>query len=101
MAITRKDVEYVTHLSRIELTGEEADAFTGELAKIVDYVDKLAELDVSSVEPLAFAVEAGNVLRRDVPAPGLSRDDALRNAPSAAGGFFRVPPVIGETGGAP
>ena len=94
MAITRKDVEYVAHLSRIELTDEEAARFTSQLEKIVPYVDKLAELDVSNVEPLAFASEAGNVLRADEPGKEISREDALGNAPAAAGGYFRVPPVI-------
>ncbi len=94
MAITRKDVDYVAHLSRIEMSDEEAGRFTDQLEKIVAYVDKLSEVDVSGVEMLAFAAEAGNVSRDDTPVDGLSRDDALRNAPQAGGGFFRVPPVI-------
>ncbi len=94
MAITRKDVEYVAHLSRIEITGEEAARFTEQLEKIVSYVDKLGEVDVSGVDPLAFAAEAGNVVREDSPADSLTPAEALRNAPQAAGGFFRVPQVI-------
>jgi len=94
VAITRKDVDYVAHLSRIDMTEDEAAALTAQLEKIVGYVDKLAELDVSRVEPLAFATEAGNVLRKDVPRDGITREDALGNAPAAGGGYFRVPPVI-------
>ena len=94
MAITRKDVEYVAHLSRIELTGDEAARFTSQLEKIVAYVDKLSGLDVSGVEPLAFAAEAGNVLRADEPGEELPRAEALGNAPAAGAGYFRVPRVI-------
>ena len=94
MAVTRRDVEYVAHLSRIELSGEELDLFASQLEKIVEYVDKLADADVEGVEPLAFAAAAGNVLREDAPRDGLSREGALANAPAAGGGYFRVPPVI-------
>ena len=94
MPITRKDVEYVAHLSRIELSADEAARFTSQLEKIVGYVDKLRGVDVSGVEPLTFAAEAGNVLRADEPKQSLPQSDVLKNAPSAGGGFFRVPPVI-------
>jgi aspartyl-tRNA(Asn)/glutamyl-tRNA(Gln) amidotransferase subunit C len=92
--ITRKDVEYVAALSRIDLDEAEKERFTHQLAKIVEYVDKLNELDVSGVEPMSHAVDLRNVMREDTPRPSLGRDDALANAPARQDGFFKVPRVI-------
>ena len=92
--ITRKQVEYVADLSRIELTEEEKEKFAGQLGKIVEYVEQLNELDVSRVEPMSHAVELQNVRREDVVKPSLTPDEALSNAPDRKDGFFRVPKVI-------
>ena len=93
MAIGREDVAHVARLSRLELTEEEMDTFTGQLGRIVEYFDKLRELDVSDESPMMHAAE-GALLRDDEPRPTLPRKKALENAPSAGDGFFRVPPVI-------
>ena len=92
--ITRKQVEYVADLSRIELTEEEKEKFAGQLGKIVEYVEQLNELDVSRVEPMSHAVELQNVQREDAVKPSLTPDEALANAPDRKDGFFRVPKVI-------
>ena len=99
MAIDRETVERVARLARLEFGPDEIDGFAAQLARIVDYVDKLTELDVSDDEPMAHAAH-GALLRDDVPGESLSRKDALGGAPSSGGGFFRVPPVIdSESGG--
>ena len=97
MAIDRETVERVARLARLEFAPDEIEELTSQLARIVDYVDKLRELDVSDDEPMAHAAH-GALLREDVPAGSLPRKDALGGAPSAAGGFFRVPPVIDDSG---
>jgi len=93
VAIERADVERAARLARLELGEEETALFTKQLARIVEYVGKLSELDVAGVEPMAHASEEA-LLREDVPRDGLARKDALAGAPSATDGFFRVPPVI-------
>ncbi|MHC4250126.1 MAG: Asp-tRNA(Asn)/Glu-tRNA(Gln) amidotransferase subunit GatC [Planctomycetota bacterium] len=97
MAIDRATVEHVARLARLEFAPDEIEEFASQLARIVDYVDKLKELDVSSDEPMAHAAH-GALLREDVAGGSLPRKDALGGAPSAGGGFFRVPPVIDDAG---
>jgi len=92
--ITRKDVEYVAALARIDLDEADRERFAHQLATIVEYVEKLNELDVSRVEPMSHAVELRNVMRDDVPRPSLPPGDALANAPARRDGFFQVPRVI-------
>lgn len=89
----RMDVEHIARLARLELHPGEIEAFARQLGRIIEYVDKLAELDVSHDEPMMHAAE-GASLREDVPGEGLERKKVLGGAPSASDGFFRVPPVI-------
>jgi len=93
MAIGCDDVAHIARLSRLRLSEEEMETFTGQLARIVEYFDKLRELDVGGEEPMMHAAE-GALLRDDTPRPTLPRSKALENAPSSGDGFFRVPPVI-------
>ena len=93
MAIERRDVEHVARLARLELREDEIETFTGQLGRILAYVDKLGELDVGAEEPMMHAAE-GAAFREDVRGETLERGKALGGAPSAADGFFRVPPVI-------
>jgi aspartyl-tRNA(Asn)/glutamyl-tRNA(Gln) amidotransferase subunit C len=93
MAIGRDDVAHVAQLSRLELSDEEMETFTGQLARIVEYFDKLRELDVDGEEPMMHAAE-GALLREDSLGQTLPRAKALENAPSSGDGFFLVPPVI-------
>jgi len=64
---------------------------TGELAKILAHIDKMSELDVAAVPPTAHVLDVVNVAREDRPQYGLSRADALRNAPAVSDDCFRVP----------
>ena len=94
------DAELVRHigkLSRIELSQQQVDTFTGQLASILSYFDKLAELNTDNIEPMAHAVELRNVLADDVPRQSLTAEQALANAPQRDGDFFKVPKVIGES----
>jgi aspartyl-tRNA(Asn)/glutamyl-tRNA(Gln) amidotransferase subunit C len=94
MKITRKEVEYVAHLARLELTPEEADQFTGQLGQILEYFDKLKELDTGSIEPTSHAVPMANAFREDEVKASYDQETALKNAPAKEGGFFRVPKII-------
>jgi len=90
-------VRHVGRLSRIELSEEEVAVFRRQLAAILEYFGKLQELNTDSVEPLVHPVELSNVLADDTPAPGLTTDQALANAPARDGALFQVPRVIGDS----
>lgn len=93
MAIDLEDVRHVAKLARLDMPEEELSVFAEQLGRIVEYFDKLEQLDVSNEQPMMHAAE-GATLRDDVPGPRLPRKDALEGAPSAGDGFFRVPPII-------
>lgn len=89
--IEREQVLHVARLSRLRLTDREVDSLSGELSSILDHVDRLAEVDIDGVEPTSHVVPLENVLRDDLPRPGLSRETALSQAPDPHDGAFRVP----------
>lgn len=88
------DVEHIAHLARLYLTGEERERYGAQLSSILNYVEKLKELDTSGIEPTSHVLAMGNVMREDDVRPSLSKDDALMNAPDRADGFYRVPKII-------
>jgi aspartyl-tRNA(Asn)/glutamyl-tRNA(Gln) amidotransferase subunit C len=94
MSAANFDVPYIAHLARIELTPTEEQKLGAQLNQILDYIEKLKEVDVSAVEPTAHAVPMVNVTRPDEVRPGLSNEEALRNAPVKAGGLFIVPKIV-------
>ena len=89
--IDHDDVRHVARLARLRLAPAEAERMTTELARILDHIDKIGELDLAGVEPTAHVLAVSDVLRPDKPRPSLSRDDALRNAPATSDECFRVP----------
>jgi len=89
--ITDDDVRYVARLARLRLGPGEAERMTGELAKILEHIDKMSELDTADVPPTAHVLDVVNVQRADKVRPSLTRDDALKNAPAVADDSFRVP----------
>jgi aspartyl-tRNA(Asn)/glutamyl-tRNA(Gln) amidotransferase subunit C len=94
MKITRKEVEHVALLARLNLAEEELETFTGQMDAILAYVDKLNELDTSNIVPTAHAVPMENAFRADEVRPSIGTENALANAPERVEGFFRVPKVI-------
>ena len=88
------DVAYVARLARLELTAEETALFQTQLAQVLEHAEKLREVDVEGVEPAAHALPMFDVLREDVPRPGLTQEEALRNAPRTANRLFIVTKVI-------
>lgn len=94
MSSPQLDVRYVANLARVQLTEEEVSAFEKQLAPVLDHVNQLSRVDVSSVEPTAHANPVFNVFRADEPRDGLDREDAMANAPRKANGLFVVTKVI-------
>jgi aspartyl-tRNA(Asn)/glutamyl-tRNA(Gln) amidotransferase subunit C len=97
MPLTEKDVRYVADLAHLELTEEEIRKFLPQLDSILEYVQKLNELDTSHIEPMAQVTYPGSenaALRADEPRQRFSQDEALANAPEQGAGSFKVPRVI-------
>ena len=94
MGLSKQEVDRVAHLARLELSEEMAEKMAGQLNQVLDLFAKLNELDTTGVEPLSHPGALASVLREDVPTGSLPPEAALRNAPDAADGFFRVPRVI-------
>jgi aspartyl-tRNA(Asn)/glutamyl-tRNA(Gln) amidotransferase subunit C len=92
--ITRREVEHVARLARLELTEDEKETMTRQLDSILGYMEKLNELDTSQVEPTSHVIPMVNVMREDEVRPSLSPEDALANAPDREDAFFRVPRII-------
>jgi aspartyl-tRNA(Asn)/glutamyl-tRNA(Gln) amidotransferase subunit C len=88
------DVAYVAQLATIRLTDEEARLFQRQLPVILAYVDKLRRLDVSGIEPTSHGQPVYNVLRDDVPEPGLDSERVLANAPARLRDTFKVPRIV-------
>ncbi|HEX6236631.1 MAG TPA: Asp-tRNA(Asn)/Glu-tRNA(Gln) amidotransferase subunit GatC [Acidimicrobiales bacterium] len=94
--ITRDDVAHVARLARLELSDDELDTFTEQLAKVLDHARDVEALDVADVPPTSHPYPLANVLRNDETRPCLDREDVLAAAPDVEDGMFRVPPVLGE-----
>ena len=93
MAITREDVLHVARLARLEIPESEVEHVREELGAILEAVGKVAELDLSDIEPTSHPLAVVNVWAEDEPRPSLSPEDALANAPDPVNGAFRVPAV--------
>lgn len=92
--ITKADVEHVANLARLELTEEEKETYTQQLNQILDYAERLNQLDTSSVAPTAHVLPLKNVFREDKAEQVMTNEEALANAPAAEKGFFRVPKIV-------
>jgi aspartyl-tRNA(Asn)/glutamyl-tRNA(Gln) amidotransferase subunit C len=89
-------VRHVANLASLSLSGDEAARFTGELAKIVDYVAQLDALDTTGVPPTAHVLLDRMPLRADEPRAGLTHEEALAQAPVVEGEGFAVPAFVDE-----
>jgi len=90
--LSRDQVLHVARLARLELTSEEVERFGGELSKVLDHIELIAELgDLEDVPPTSHVIDVENALRADEPRPSLPVEKALENAPDAVAGGFRVP----------
>jgi aspartyl-tRNA(Asn)/glutamyl-tRNA(Gln) amidotransferase subunit C len=89
--IDRAQVLHVARLARLELSDEEVERMSAELSKVLDYIEKISELDLEGVPPTSHVVEVTEALRGDEPRPSLPREEALATAPAVADDGFEVP----------
>ena len=88
------EIDHVALLARLELEDEEKELFSKQVGSIIEYVDKLNELDIDDVEPTAHVLPIKNVFREDDLRDSFPREKALQNAPRKNDGFYRVPKII-------
>jgi aspartyl-tRNA(Asn)/glutamyl-tRNA(Gln) amidotransferase subunit C len=94
MALTSEEVLHIARLARIALTDEDVARFTAQLSGILDHFTALAAVDTEGLEPTAHPLPLSNVMRADLVAPSLPRDEALANAPRIEEGYVRVRAVL-------
>lgn len=92
--ISDETIEYVGILAKLELSEEEKEQAKQDIGRMLDYVDKLNELDTSGVEPMSHIFPVHNVFRDDVVTNGDDRDNLLKNAPKVKDGSWQVPKTV-------
>ena len=94
--ITADDVRKVAQLARLDLPDDTIATYTGQLERILDYVDQLQAVDTEGVLPTTRAVEVVNATREDTVVDTDVRQDLLDQAPQREGAFFRVPKILAD-----
>jgi len=94
--ITKEQVEHVAHLARLAVTDEEVENLAKDLSAIIEYAEQLNELDTDNVEPTTHVLDLKNVMRKDEPKEWITQEEALKNAPDAEDGQFRVPSILAD-----
>ncbi len=95
MKLTREEVQHLAALARLRLTEEEETQLAGELSRILEFMDKLNQLDTTAVEPLAHVIDIVNAFREDQVTNPASPETILANAPAKEDQtFFQVPKII-------
>lgn len=98
--IDENQVRHVAKLSRLDLSEEQVAQFSGQLSEVLEYIEKLNELDTDGVEPLAHCLPLHNVFRDDTVKTSLDIDEALANAPQRFDEYFKVPKILDDNSGA-
>lgn len=94
MKITKEIVQKTAHLARLEFDEKGEEQMIEDLQKMVDWVDKLKEVDTEGIEPLTGMSMEKDAFREDQVSGHISREQALKNAPQHDSEYFRVPKVI-------
>lgn len=92
--ISDETIEYVGILAKLELSDEDKENAKKDMASMLDYIDKLGELDTEGIEPMSHIFPVQNVMREDVITNGDGSDDTLKNAPESNGEAFIVPKTV-------
>ena len=96
--ISDETIEYVGILAKLELSESEKEDAKKDMASMLDYIDKLGELDTTDVEPMSHVFPVNNVFREDVVTNGDDRDNIIANAPEEKDGSFVVPKTFDQGG---
>ena len=96
--ISAEVVVKVSRLARLDVTPDEVQRITTQMAGMLEHFADIDALDLSDIEPMTQPYPLSNVFREDVVVTGLDREEVLANAPAAEDGRFRVPPIVGLDG---
>jgi aspartyl-tRNA(Asn)/glutamyl-tRNA(Gln) amidotransferase subunit C len=96
LSLSPDQVRHIARLARLGIEDEEVERFAGQLSEILDYFERLRQVDTEDVPPTAHTLPLANVFRDDGPAPCLAPSDVLANAPQREGQYFRVKAVLEE-----
>lgn len=94
MKLSLEEVEHIAELARLQLTEDEKETYRQQLSAILEYAARLQELDTSGILPTSSVLPMHGLLREDIPAEGLSKEQVLANAPLKKKDQFKVPPVL-------
>ncbi len=94
MVLTRREVEHIAVLARLELTEEEKQRYAEQLSAILDYAARLQAVDTQEIPPTSSVLPPQTALRQDQARPGLTPEDLFHNAPDIQNAQFKVPPVL-------
>ena len=95
MTIDKETVDKIAHLARLEVAEDEKEQLIKDMSRILDFMDKLNEVDTTGVEPLVYMTDEQNVLREDEVKQEITAQQALQNAPAHDDSHFLVAKVIG------
>ena len=97
MSLSREQVQHIARLARVGLSEEDVDRFSEQLSEILDYFERLRQVDTDGVPPTAHTLPLHNVMREvDEPSPPLDSEAVLGNAPVRDGNYFRVKVILEE-----
>ncbi len=96
MPLSRDQVEHVAHLARVGITEEDIERFTHQLSEVLDYFERLDQVDIEGVPPTSHTLPLHNVMREDETEPSYDVDDILANAPNQQERRFRVRAILEE-----
>jgi len=91
--ITKKDVEHVAKLARLELSEQEKEKYTEQFSNILDYFNQLKEVNTENIEPMVHVLPVRNVMREDKAEYASNKEEILKNAPVEEDGYFKVPKI--------
>ncbi len=94
MEIKKEDIKHIANLSMLNLSDEEIEKYTKDMEQIVEFANKINEIDTSKIEESAFALDATNVFRKDEVRESFDRELLLSNAPSSNGEAYSLPNVM-------
>jgi aspartyl-tRNA(Asn)/glutamyl-tRNA(Gln) amidotransferase subunit C len=94
LPLTPEEVRYNARLARIGLSDDEVSRFQNQLSQILDYFERLQEVDTENVPPTAHTLAMHNVMRDDEPHPSIDKEEVLANAPQREEDLFRVRAIL-------
>lgn len=96
MPLTREQVQHIATLARVGLGEGDIERFSDQLSEILEYFERLRQVDTEGVPPTAHTLPLHNVMRDDIPAPAFEAEEIMANAPLREGEFFRVRAILDE-----